>query len=106
MLLDRSCSLQRLLKAIVISSVVNQQSASDARVLVGQCYRSDIPMTPLDQPVQPPLANWLPVRSSECRLGSLDEQRARVRVATLTDPEQLRFATGGVLRRHQPQLCR
>ena len=73
-----SCSRQRLLKPVVISSVAHQQRPRDACILVGQRYRSDIAVTPLNEAVQPALTNRLSMRSAECRSSSVDQERAQV----------------------------
>ena len=78
-----------------------------AYVLVGQCHRGDIRMPALEQIGQPSLSIVdLVLCRQDGRARPMDQQRAQVRIAAFTHPEQRWLAAAGALARNQAQLGR
>jgi hypothetical protein len=81
-----------------------ERSPGDPRQLVGQGDNRNVPVRSRQETPQPCPQRRLRLREpGQCCPRTMDKHHAQVRVATLRDPEELRFAPGRVLPEHKPE---
>jgi hypothetical protein len=88
-----------------VLTLVGEQRPSDAGVLVRQSDRCDVGMGARGKTPQPAMrrSRRMSLHLSQYRTCTEDEQRTQIPVTSFTDPQEARFASRGVLARHETQ---